>query len=456
MPENKILIADDQAHIRDSLSLLLEPEGYQILEAELPSEAVTIVESQSLDAIIMDMNYAKDTTSGDEGIELIQQIRKRDQAVPIIVMTAWANIELSVKAMQLGANDFIEKPWHNNRLLSLLNNQISLAQQKLTNKRLSAITKKDETQASVIAAAPSMLPVIKLIERTAASDANILLTGESGVGKSMFASLIHNLSLRKDAPMVSVNMGALSDSLFESELFGHQRGAFTDAKASRMGRFEMADSGTLFLDEIANIPKALQGKLLRVLESGEFEQLGSSKTKRADVRIISASNVNFEQEIALGNFRQDLLYRLNTITIEIPPLRKRKEDIVAIAESFLAKLKLKYRRPELVLSDAARTALKEHSWPGNVRELSHCIERAVLMAADEQIATKDLGLSQSTPQTDLTDLTLEQAEHILITNALAISEGNIQTAAEKLGISRSALYRRLEKYGDAIEYEAKD
>lgn len=454
MPENRILIADDQAHIRDSLSLLLEPEGYELVEAELPEQVLSFIEKNHVDAIIMDMNYAKDTTSGDEGIELIQQIRQREQNLPIIVMTAWANIELSVKAIQLGANDFIEKPWSNNRLVSLLGNQIKLAQHKMANKRLTEITKKQQSPNSVIANAPSMQPVIKLIERTAASDANILLTGESGVGKSMFASLIHSLSLRKDAPMVSVNMGALSDSLFESELFGHQKGAFTDAKASRMGRFEMADKGTLFMDEIANIPKVLQGKLLRVLESGEFEQLGSSKTKQADIRIISASNVNFDEEIDQGRFRQDLLYRLNTITIEIPPLRRRKEDIVPIAEAFLAKLKLKYRRPELTISEAARQVLTEHTWPGNVRELSHCIERAVLMAT-EQIQAIDLGLSSTTQSTDITDMTLAQAEHLLISNALESSDGNIQIAAEKLGISRAALYRRLEKYGDSIEFDVK-
>ena len=454
MPENRILIADDQAHIRDSLSLLLEPEGYELVEAELPEQVLSFIEKNHVDAIIMDMNYAKDTTSGDEGIELIQQIRQREQNLPIIVMTAWANIELSVKAIQLGANDFIEKPWSNNRLVSLLGNQIKLAQHKMANKRLTEITKEQQNPNSVVANAPSMQPVIKLIERTAASDANILLTGESGVGKSMFASLIHSLSLRKDAPMVSVNMGALSDSLFESELFGHQKGAFTDAKASRMGRFEMADKGTLFMDEIANIPKALQGKLLRVLESGEFEQLGSSKTKQTDIRIISASNVNFDEEIDQGRFRQDLLYRLNTITIEIPPLRRRREDIVPIAEAFLAKLKLKYRRPELTISEAACQALTKHTWSGNVRELSHCIERAVLMAT-EQIQAIDLGLSSTTQSTDITDMTLAQAEHLLISKALENSDGNIQIAAEKLGISRAALYRRLEKYGDSIEFDVK-
>ncbi|WP_210247267.1 sigma-54-dependent transcriptional regulator [Aliikangiella marina] len=455
MPASRILIADDQAHIRDSLSLLLEPEGYQITEAESPNTVISLIENESFDAFIMDMNYAKDTTSGDEGIELIQQIRKRDTDVPIIVMTAWANIELSVKAMKLGANDFIEKPWNNSRLLSLLDNQISLAHEKLTNQRLSELNKQDNSSTSVIANAPSMRPVMQIIERTAASDANILLTGESGVGKSLFASLIHNLSLRKEAPLVSVNMGALSDSLFESELFGHQKGAFTDAKANRMGRFEMADKGTLFLDEIANIPKALQAKLLRVLESGEFEQLGSSKTKRADVRVISASNVDFDSEIEAGRFRQDLLYRLNTISIEIPALRNRAEDIIPISELFLQQLKAKYRRSELSLSEPAKRALEKYHWPGNVRELSHSIERAVLMANDTKIAVSDLGLDSTLPKVELTDMTLEQAEHLLISTALEKNNGNIQLAADQLGISRAALYRRLEKYGDSIQYDVK-
>lgn len=256
--------------------------------------------------------------------------------------------------------------------------------------------------------------------------------------------------------MVSVNMGALSDSLFESELFGHQKGAFTDAKANRMGRFEMADKGTLFLDEIANIPMGLQGKLLRVLESGEFEPLGSSKTKRADVRVISASNVNFDDELAAGRFRQDLLYRLNTITIEIPPLRQRIEDIVPIAERFLSSLRQKYRRPEINLSEDAKLALRHHTWPGNVRELSHCVERAVLMATGSMISVVDLGLQNSPSQQGLDNMTLEQAEHYLITRALSQSEGNILAAAQKLGISRAALYRRLEKYADIIDTDIKE
>ena len=360
---------------------------------------------------------------------------------------------MSVKAIKQGANDFIEKPWNNNRVLSLVETQLSLAKEKRSNRQLTELAKAESSSSGIIADSPNMKPVMQLIERTAASDANILLTGESGVGKSLFAGLIHTMSSRNNAPLVKVNMGALSDSLFESELFGHTKGAFTDAKGNRMGRFEMADNGTLFLDEIANIPFVLQGKLLRVLESGEFEPVGSSKTKSSDVRIISASNVRFEDEISAGRFRRDLLYRLNTITIEIPPLRSRVEDILPIAKAILAPLKVKYRRLELDFSVEAITVLKRHAWPGNVRELSHSMERAVLMAASDKITPYDLGLVNNLPDSDLYNLTLEEAERMLIRRAIEQSEGDTLVAAKKLGISRSALYRRLEKYGETIEPE---
>jgi DNA-binding NtrC family response regulator len=451
MSDFRILVVDDQAHIRDSLTLMLEPEGYDVLEADSPSVATQSLETHDVDLVIMDMNYTVDTTSGEEGLALIEAIRQKDNVLPIVVMTAWANIDISVKAIKRGANDFIEKPWNNARLLSLIQNQVSLARERQTNRRLTEAVKQGEKASNIIANAPSMQSVMALIERTAVSDANILLTGESGVGKSLFAGVIHRLSERREAPMISVNMGALSDTLFESELFGHQKGAFTDAKANRMGRFEMADKGTLFLDEIANIPIGLQGKLLRVLESGEYEPLGSSKTRHANVRIISASNVNFQEEIEANRFRQDLLYRLNTITIDIPPLRERKEDIAPIANSLLAHLAKKYRKPDMRFGKDALDALLAHSWPGNVRELSHCVERAILMAIGDEISHHDLGLMPSQNTDDFMQLTLEEAEKRLIANALDVHQGNVLLAAEKLGISRAALYRRLEKYGDSID-----
>ncbi len=448
MQQRKIIVSDDQAHIRESLALLFEPENYAVVEATSPQEVIFYLNKNDCDLIIMDMNYSKDTTSGEEGLKLIEQIREKDTVIPIIVMTAWANVALSVNAIKKGANDFIEKPWNNNRLLTLVSNQLLLAQNRSENERLHQLTKQQTQPDSFISHAKSMVKVMQLIERTAASDANILLTGESGVGKSLIAGIIHSLSERKKHPLVSVNMGALADNLFESELFGHVKGAFTDAKTNRMGRFEMAENGTLFLDEIANIPMALQAKLLRVLESSEYEPLGSSKTKTANVRLISASNVDFDQQIEAGQFRQDLLYRLNTITIEIPPLRERKEDIIALADGFLQQLKRKYRRNEMTLSLQAENALLQYQWPGNVRELSHCLERGVLMAEDDEIKAADLGLKSVKQIQGLDDMTLEQAEKYLIKKAMRLNEGNVALAAEKLGISRAALYRRLEKFTD--------
>ena len=455
MPDLNILVVDDQHHIRASISLLLEPAGYEVTQAETPEVAMARLDEVQIDLVLMDMNYSRDTTSGEEGLELVKRIREFDELLPIIVMTAWANIELSVAAIKSGANDFVEKPWNNNRLLSLINNQLELALERHTNQRLTELVRSDDTSGRVIAQSSSMKSVMAMIQRTAGSDANILLTGESGVGKSLFASLIHNQSERRGGPLVQVNMGALSDTLFESELFGHRKGAFTDASVDRIGRFELADGGTLFLDEIANIPKSLQGKLLRVLESGEFEPLGSSKTIRANVRIVSASNVDFDREVSQGNFRQDLLYRLNTIVIDIPPLRERPDDVVPLANSFLESLRIKYRRPSMSFSEAAMDRLRSFAWPGNVRELSHCVERAVLMATSDCITPEDLGLTGSSSDSDIGDMTLEQAERLLIQRALANNEGNVGLAAEKLGISRSALYRRLEKYEDLAPADMK-
>lgn len=443
-----ILVADDQQHIRDALTLLLEPEGYVVMQAASPLEITDKVQNHHIDLLLMDMNYQADTTSGSEGLALVEKIRNIEPNLPILVMTAWANIELSVNAMKLGANDFIEKPWNNTRLLSLISNQCQLANEKKTSKYLLQLNKANIQQTEFIAHSNSMQEVVRIIERTAATDANILLTGESGVGKSLIAGIIHNNSLRQDKPFVNVNMGALADTLFESELFGHQKGAFTDAKSTRIGRFEMAEGGTLFLDEIANIPMPLQAKLLRVLESGEFESLGSSKTIQSDVRIISASNVDFDKEVANANFRQDLLYRLNTIVIDVPPLRNRPEDIIPLANSFLRVQGKKYRRPNIHFNKAACAAIKAYAWPGNVRELSHCVERAVLMAASDEIQSKELNIAAKNPSHSLFNLTLEQAERELIEAAMLKYDENVSDAANHLGISRAALYRRMEKYAN--------
>lgn len=450
-----ILVADDQTHILDALSLLLEGEGFVVQTAQSPSEVIHHLKRESYDLLLTDMNFTQDTTSGKEGLALVKSVREQDTLIPIVVMTAWASIELSVEAMRLGANDFIEKPWKNQRLLSLLKNQLGLLAEKRSNRRLSALATNESVEESLVVGSSAMQSVMALIERTAGSDANILLTGESGVGKSLIAGIIHRSSQRRDKPFVSVNMGALTDTLFASELFGHIKGAFTDAKSNRIGRFEMADTGTLFLDEIANIPKELQAKLLRVLESGEFEPIGASRTQQADVRIVSASNVDFVQEIEAGNFRQDLLYRLNTITIDIPPLRQRQEDILPLTEHFMQIFKRKYRLESVALGDQASAMLMQYHWPGNVRELAHCIERAVLVCMDNLIQPGDLGLAQNQQKLDLENMTLAEAEQMLIEKALQRHQQNVANAAVSLGVSRSALYRRMEKYNLAedIKYD---
>lgn len=450
---SELLIADDQTHILDALSLLLESEGFSVTTAQSPAEVMMHLKQRPFDILLTDMNFTQDTTSGKEGLELINSIRADHKLMPIVVMTAWASIELSVEAIRLGANDFIEKPWKNQRLLSLLKNQLGLLAEKRSNRRLTALAKGEGNAEALIIGSEAMQSVMEIIERTAQSDANILLTGESGVGKSLIAGLIHRLSLRKEKPFVSVNMGALTDTLFASELFGHIKGAFTDAKTTRIGRFEMADSGTLFMDEIANIPKELQAKLLRVLEAGEFEPIGASRTIKSDVRIVSASNVDFQHEIGEGTFRQDLLYRLNTITIDIPPLRKRLDDILPLADYFMQSFKRKYRREQVELKENSKKALTEYQWPGNVRELAHCIERAVLVCQDNQIQPQDLGLASHIPAAQFENMTLAQAEKRLIENALSRFEQNVANAADALGISRNALYRRMDKHN--IEYDVK-
>jgi DNA-binding NtrC family response regulator len=443
----EILIADDQQHILDTLELLLESEGFSVTTVKSPQEVMTLLSRKSFDLLLTDMNFKQDTTSGKEGIELVKSVREKDSLMPIVVMTAWASIELSVEAIRHGANDFIEKPWKNQRLLSLIRNQLRFLYERRDNRRLSALTSNDSTLSQMIVDSAPMKSVMDLIERTAKSDANILLTGESGVGKSHIASIIHGLSERKAKSFVSVNMGALTDTLFASELFGHIKGAFTDAKTTRIGRFEMADQGTLFLDEIANIPKDLQAKLLRVLESGEFEPIGASRTQKSNVRIVSASNVNFNDEIASGSFRQDLLYRLNTITIHIPSLRERPGDILPLADYFMQMFKRKYRRESVKLTNTASEALIACQWPGNVRELSHCIERAVLVCSSHEIQEGDLGLSDQRPVSYFEEMTLAEAEQALIERAMQRFEGNVTKAADLLGLSRHALHRRLEKYG---------
>jgi len=445
-----ILIADDQADVLEALRFLVKGEGYQAEAVSSPAAAIDAVESRDFDVVLMDLNYTRDTTSGQEGLDLLNRIQSLDSTLPVIVMTAWGSVELAVEAMRRGARDFIQKPWDNPRLSAILKTQIELGRALRKGQRLEAENRalRAERFPQLIAQSVSMRPVLDVISRVGPSDANVLITGENGTGKGLVAQTLHSVSLRSGRPLVTVNTGGLAEGVFESELFGHVKGAFTDAKVDRVGRFEMADGGTLFLDEIANISQALQSKLLRTLETGDFERVGSSKTRRVDVRVFSATNADLAAQVADGRFRQDLLFRLNTIELHLPALRDRREDIPLLAAHFLRQHAEHYRKPLTAFDEGAIKALLAHAWPGNVRELDHAVERAVLMAQGETIRAADLGLRagrEGPPR--LEEMSLEDVEALLIKKALARFNGNVSHAANALGLSRSALYRRLQRYG---------
>src|SRR5271170_5133132 len=446
----RILIADDQTDVLEALRLLLKGEGYQIEAVTSPPAVVTALETRDFDVVIMDLNYTRDTTSGQEGLDLLSRIQAIDSVLPVIVMTAWGTVGLAVEAMRGGARDFVQKPWDNERLRTIVKTQIDLSNAIRRGLRLEAENRllRAEGVPALIAESPAMQPVLQMISRVGPSDANVLITGEPGTGKEVVARTLHAVSVRANRPMVTVNAGGLAEGVFESELFGHVKGAFTDAKMDRVGRFELADGGTLFLDEIANVPMNLQAKLLRVLEIGEMERVGSSKTRRVDARVISATNAILPEEVASGRFRQDLLFRLNTIEIHLPPLRERREDIPILASHFLGAHARRYRKNLQGFDQAAMQALLENPWQGNVRELNHVIERAVLMAQENQVKQGDLALrSGSQGSMRLEDMSLEDVEAFLIKKALARYNGNVSHAANALGLSRSALYRRLQRYG---------
>ena len=446
----RVLIADDQADVLEALRLLLKSERYHIETAKRPADIIKAIEERDFDVLLMDLNYTRDTTSGQEGLDLLTRIQKLDSTLPVVVMTAWGSVDVAVDAMRRGASDFIQKPWDNARLLTIIHTQAELGQALRTGARLEAENRilRDEGKPKLIAESPAMQPVLQIIERVGASDANVLISGENGTGKGVVAQTLHVVSTRASKPMVTANVGGLSEGVFESEMFGHVKGAFTDAKSDRVGRFEMAETGTLFLDEIANLPIKHQPKLLRVLETGEFERVGSSKTRRANARIISATNADLSEEVSAGRFRQDLLFRLNTVEIHLPPLRDRREDIPLLAMHFLRQHERRYRKNVEGFHPAAMQALLKHAWPGNVRELDHAIERAVLMALGATLEPRDLGLQSGREVSRrLEDMSLEEVEGFLIQRTLAQCDGNVSRAAEKLGLSRSALYRRLQRFG---------
>ncbi len=446
----RLLVADDQPDVLTALRLLLGKEGIDAISASSPAGALAAVAANRFDAALIDLNYARDTTSGTEGLDLLARLRQTDPNLPVIVMTAWATVGLAVEVMRAGARDFIEKPWDNQRLLSVVRNQLELGRALRRGQQLEAENAllRGTTEPLVVAESAAMQEALAIARRVAPSDAPVLITGENGTGKSLLARLLHGWSPRSQRSLIEVNIGALPEGVFESEMFGHVRGAFTDARQERTGRFELADGGTLFLDEVGNVPAAQQAKLLRVLESGQFEPVGSSRTRKVDVRLVCATNADLGRLVSEGRFRQDLLFRINTVEIQVPPLRQRTADIVPLATAALLDAARRYRRDIHGFDPAAARALIHYAWPGNVRELRNVIERAVLLTPSQDIQAADLrlGAGDATPPT-LEDMSLEDAERALIRAALRRHAGSANAAAQALGLSRSAMYRRMEKLG---------
>jgi DNA-binding NtrC family response regulator len=442
----KLLVADDQPDVLEAVRMLGRASGFDVRTASSPAAVLAVVEVEELDVCLLDLNYARDTTSGREGMDLLAKLRDLDPALPVVVMTAWGTIEGAVEAMRRGARDYITKPWDNSRLVATLRAQLELRRALRTANRLDAETARTRAAElpQIIAKSRAMQQVMALVERVAPSSASILITGEHGTGKEVIARAVHAASTRSANAFVAVNAGGLAEGVLESELFGHVKGAFTDARTDRTGCFELADGGTLFLDEIANMPVGQQARLLRVLQTGELTPVGSSRQRRVDVRVLAATNADIARDAADGKFREDLLYRLNTVELRLPPLRERREDIPDLAAAFLGRSRNGRHR----FSSAAMEAMLSHPWPGNVRELEHVIERASLLATGDEIQPSDLMLRTRT-STDtsrrLEDMTLEEVERYLIERALATQGGNVTEAARVLGLSRSALYRRLQK-----------
>jgi DNA-binding NtrC family response regulator len=447
MSKPLILVADDHADVRQALTLLLRDCGYDVVTAASPAEALSALRRSPADLALLDLNYQRDTTSGVEGIELLKQIRAQQRELPVVILTGWATVSLAVEAMHAGAQDFLEKPWENARVRSIVAHHLASARARAEVRRLEEAGRlgEGEEEDAPVYRSRAMQELLAVAGRVAASDVPVLLTGESGTGKSLLARWIHGRSPRSKGPFVRVNLGGLAETLFESELFGHVKGAFTDARSDRVGRIERASGGTLFLDEISNITPVQQARLLQVLEDGTFERVGEATPRKADARVLAATNADIRQSIREGRFREDLYFRLNAVELTVPPLRARREDIPLLSRYFLARYAKENARGTPSLSDAAGRALESHAWPGNVRELAHVMQRAVLLVKDATIEVADLRLAEAGGAETLENLTLEQAERYVIRRALESCAGDVPAAAAKLGMSRSALYRRLEK-----------
>lgn len=446
-----ILIIDDDIAVRTSLLLLLEQKKHPVQTATTAEEALLVMNKGGVSLVILDLNFSIET-SGREGMELLVKIRSLDAALPVILITGWASIELAVEGMKLGANDFINKPWNNDHLLQSVKTLLDLQKQQVSHPSRKQLDKQYDFSA-IIAEDEQMLELLEIAGRIAETDASVLITGESGTGKELIAEAIHHNSARRNRPFIKVNLGGISTSLFESEMFGHVRGAFTDARTDRIGRFEMANKGTIFLDEIGDLDAGSQVKLLRVLQDRTYEVLGSSRTKTVDIRVICATNKNLAEMVAKGQFREDLLYRINLITLKLPPLRERNRDIPLLVDFMTSNLKELYNRPALSVSSAAMKWLKQLPLPGNIRQLKNIVERSVLVSRKNILDIDDFkshlegSTFKSSPQLpEVGSMTLEETEILMIRRALQFHHNRISKAAISLGLTRSALYRRLDKY----------
>lgn len=453
MKKGSIIIVDDNKNVLNTLRILLSRYFEEIHLLSSPKSLLSTIREKKPDIALLDMNYSAGINNGNEGLFWLSEIKKENPEMPIVLFTAYADIDLAVKSLKNGASDFIVKPWDNSKLIATLQSAYELSQSRKEVKRLKE--KQDVLNSEINKGvdfcwgkSDAMQTLLTMIKKVAPTDANVLITGENGTGKELIAKTIHQYSSRERETMVSVDMGSITESLFESELFGHVKGSFTDAKADRAGKFEAADKGTLFLDEIGNLDITLQSKLLTALQSRKIVRVGSNKPIDIDIRLICATNADLHKDVAEGQFREDLLYRINTIQLEVPPLRQRKEDITELAEFFLHKFRVKYNRGTLTISNAAMRKLEEYSWPGNVRELQHAVEKAVILSDGALLQPSDFHLRTTEfTETNMESVTLEDMERTLIINAMKRNENNISAVAQKLGITRPTLYNKLKKYG---------
>jgi two-component system response regulator HydG len=454
-PYGAVLVVDDNEDVLTAARIFLKRHVATVETLSDPERLPALLEERTYDVILLDMNFHRDVTSGEEGFSWLRRIQEIDPSVIVIFITGYADIDMAVRAMKEGATDFIVKPWKNERLLTTVSSALALGRSRrevdsLRSREQRLSEDLDQPFHDFIGESPAMRGIYEAVRKVAATDANVLITGENGTGKELVARAIHRQSGRADAPFVKVDMGALSGTLFESELFGHVKGAFTDARDDRPGRFEIASGGTLFLDEIGNLPVALQAKLLSVLQSRQVTRVGSNTPRAIDIRLISAANMSLLGMVDEGTFRQDLLYRINTVNIDLPPLRKRIEDIPRLAEHFLTLYARKYHKTEMRIGAATMKKLESYGWPGNVRELQHTVERAVIMSGSNVLRPRDFLFPEAGRRGEeivVENLNLDDAEQAVIEAAMRRYGGNISRVARELGLSRAALYRRLEKHG---------